>query len=99
MDIPLNELQAECDRAAQEFLAMDGWTCPKAKVRTIVGEMIAGSRVSTATLSWLLNHIERLPVQAEPARRLHDLTEAVAALHARKALVGSMPRSAVVERV
>lgn len=84
MDNSQHELQAECDRAAEEFLAMDGWAASKAKVRSVVQEMMASSRASSSSLSWLLGQIERMPVQHQPARRLHDLTEAMAALQAYK---------------
>jgi hypothetical protein len=89
MEIPLHQLQAECDRAVAEFLAIEGWPCQKHKVETAVREIAGGTRSANSCLAWLLNLIPRLPSHVEPARRLHDLTQAVAALQARQH--GQMP--------
>lgn len=79
MDISLEDLRAERDHAARELLALDGWRCPKAKVRGAVHEMIEGTRLATTSLAWLLAEIRNFPVQLQPARRLNDLTQAIAA--------------------
>ncbi|HEX2852647.1 MAG TPA: hypothetical protein VHO24_05365 [Opitutaceae bacterium] len=79
MEILLNLLRAERDRAVREFLALEGWACSKIKVQAAVNEMVNGTRLSTSSLAWLLMQIRNIPVQAQPARRLNDLTQAIAA--------------------
>ena len=79
MDMTLDQLRAERDRAVRDFLALDGWSCPKTKVHAAVQEMVNGTKLATSSLGWLLNQIRNLPVQSQPARRLNDLTHAIAA--------------------
>jgi hypothetical protein len=79
MDISVDQLRAERDRAVREFLALEGWACSKAKVRSSVQEIVDGTRLATSSLGWLLVQIRTLPAQSEPARRLNDLTHAAAA--------------------
>lgn len=78
-DPVLLELEAECERAAQDFLRIEGWTCAKWKVRSAVAELRAGSPLASSAMEWLLRQTVSLPVQAEPNRRLHDLVQAIAA--------------------
>jgi hypothetical protein len=85
MDETLNELRAECRRAAEEFLAVESWGSAKPRARAALDEMIAGSKLATSSMAWLVRQTPKLPVQAEPARRLHEFVQAVAALRAREA--------------
>ena len=78
MDPVLQELDAECERTARDFLQIEGWTCPKWKVRAAVEQLRAGSPLSSSAMAWLLKQTVNLPVQAEPNRRLHDLVHAIA---------------------
>jgi hypothetical protein len=89
MDSVLRELEAECERAAQEFLQIEGWSCPKWKVRDAVAELRAGSPLATSAMEWLLRQTLKLPVQAEPNRRLHDLVHAIAARKNREITIAS----------
>lgn len=89
MEISLKELRAERDRALREFLALEGWACSKIKVQTAVNEMVNGTKLSTSSLAWLLMQIRNIPVQSQPARRLNDLTQAIAAY--REATVPTVP--------
>jgi hypothetical protein len=77
MDTVLLELEAECERAAREFLQIEGWSCPKWKVKAAVDELRAGSPLSSSAMAWLLKQTVNLPVQHEPNRRLHDLVQAI----------------------
>jgi hypothetical protein len=86
MDIPQEQLRAELDRAVRDFLALEGWRCSKVTVRVAVNELVTRSKRSTFSLAWLLDQISKLPVQAEPARRLHDLMQIVAAMEERDAM-------------
>ena len=82
METALNDLRAECDRTAREFLAIEGWKCPKWKVENYVKELRSSSALSSSAMGWLLRQTTTLPVQAEPARRLHELVHAITALRA-----------------
>lgn len=79
MEISIEQLRDERDRAVREFLALEGWACSKIKVQAAVKELVNGTRLSTSSLAWLLMQIRNIPVQAQPARRLNDLTQAIAA--------------------
>jgi hypothetical protein len=85
MDTSLQDLYEECERAAQEFLSIRGWACQKSKVEEAVAEIRRGSRSAGSSTSWLLDQIAKLPVQEQPARRLNDLIQSIAALRAREA--------------
>lgn len=78
-------LQFECDRAAREFLALAAWGFNKSAVRQAVNTMTSNSSASTAALAWLVEHTAKLPMNEEPARRLHELVQADKALRAEKA--------------
>jgi hypothetical protein len=80
MEKHLLQLRAEQDRAVREFLSLEGWACAKAEVNAAVLEMINGSKSSTSSLAFLLRQISHLSPRTEPARRLNDLTRAIAAL-------------------
>jgi hypothetical protein len=82
-DLELKELEQECHRAAEELLAIN-WGTSKTKVRAAVEEMLAGSKLFTSSMGWLLKESAKLPVQAEPARKLNDLVSAISALQNRK---------------
>lgn len=84
MEPSLQELHEECERAAQEFLSIRGWPCQKSKVEAAVAEIRRGSRYAGSSMSWLLDQIGKLPVQEQPARRLNDLVQALAALRHRE---------------
>ena len=77
MDPVLVELEAECERAAREFLRIEGWNCPQWKVRAAVNELLACSGLSSSAMAWLLRQTVKIPVQLEPNRRLHDLVQAI----------------------
>lgn len=79
------DLYEECERAAQEFLSIRGWACQKSKVEVAVAEIRLGSRSAGSSMSWLLDQIAKIPVQEQPARRLNDLIQAIAALREREA--------------
>jgi hypothetical protein len=81
----LLHLQIECDRAAREFLAIAAWGFNRTAARHAVNTMTSGSSASNAALAWLLEHTAKLPMNEEPARRLHELVQADKALRARKA--------------
>ena len=78
-------LQIECDRAAREFLSLAAWGFNRAAVRQAVNTMTSTSSASTAALAWLVEHTAKLPMNEEPARRLHELVQADKALRAYKA--------------
>ena len=80
MDLTLQELREECDRATREFLSVRGWPCPKYKVDDAVAEIRLGSRLAQASMSWLLDQIPKIPEAEKPALRLNDLIQALAAL-------------------
>jgi hypothetical protein len=85
MQNTLLHLQFECDRAAREFLALAAWGFNRSAVRDAVNRMTSGSSQSTSALAWLIEHTSKLPLDQEPARRLHELVQADAALRAYKA--------------
>jgi hypothetical protein len=85
MQNTLLHLQFECDRAAREFLALAAWGFNRSAVRDAVNRMTSGSIQSTSALAWLIEHTSKLPLDQEPARRLHELVQADAALRAYKA--------------
>jgi hypothetical protein len=76
----LNHLEMKCLRTAQDFLSLD-WGMSSARVRSAVNAVILGPPRDAAALKFLLEESVKLPVQFEPARRLHDLVEATAELH------------------
>jgi hypothetical protein len=80
MEKHLQQLRAERDRAVREFLSIDGWACSKAKIQEAVNEMINDTKLSTSSLAFLLQQISHVSARTEPARRLNDLTRAIAAL-------------------
>lgn len=84
METSLQDLQEECERAAREFLSIRGWPCQKSKVEVAVAEIRRGSRSAGASMSWLLDQIPKIPAQEQPARRLNDLIQALAALRERE---------------
>ena len=90
MDQMLSELRVECRRAADEFLAVENWGSAKARARDALDEMIKGSQRSTAALAWLIRQTTKLPVQNEPARRLHEFVLAVQALRSREAQLANL---------
>jgi hypothetical protein len=90
MDETLNELRAECERAAENFLAIENWGSAKSRARAALGEMIAGSKLATSSMAWLVGQTPKLPVHAEPSRRLHEFVLAVAALRAREAQLAAL---------
>jgi hypothetical protein len=79
----LSQLESECRRATAEFLALD-WGSVKSRVRAAVAEMLSGSNLSTSAMAFLLKESTKLPVQAEPARHLNDLVNAISALRTRR---------------
>jgi hypothetical protein len=79
----IEQLEIECDRIAEEFLALN-WGTSKAKVRGAVSEMLGGAKIFSSSMAWLLKESSKLPVQDEPARKLHDLVDAISALRMRK---------------
>jgi hypothetical protein len=79
----LSQLESECRRATDEFLALD-WGYSKPRVRAAVVEMLSGSKLYTSSMAFLLKESTRLPVQAEPARHLNDLVNAISALRVRR---------------
>jgi hypothetical protein len=83
MNHALRELEIECTRAADELLSLN-WGSAKPKVQAAVNELLSGSKLFTSSMGYLLKASTQLPVQAEPARRLHDLVNAVTALRTRK---------------
>ncbi|HEX2852651.1 MAG TPA: hypothetical protein VHO24_05390 [Opitutaceae bacterium] len=90
MNDALKELEIECQRAAEEFLSLN-WGNSKPRVRAAVDEMLSGSKLFTSSMAWLLRESVKLPVQAEPARRLNDLVVAISALRARKSQLEYFP--------
>ena len=80
----LLHLQFECDRAAREFLALAAWGFNRNAVRQAVNTMTSSSSASTAALAWLVEHTAKLPMNGEPAQRLHELVQADRALRAHK---------------
>ncbi|MEO6568346.1 MAG: hypothetical protein ABIO94_06245 [Opitutaceae bacterium] len=83
MSDSLDDLENECRRATADFLALD-WGHSKSKVRAAVNEMLSGSKLFTSSMAFLLKECTKLPVQAEPARRLNDLIGAISILRTRK---------------
>jgi hypothetical protein len=83
MSDDLSQLDVECRRAADEFLSLD-WGYSKPRVVSAVNEMLAGSRLYNASMAFLLRESIKLPVQAEPARRLNDLVSAIRSLRIRQ---------------
>lgn len=79
----LNQLENECRRAADAFLALD-WGYSKPKVRAAVTEMLSNSSLYTSSMAFLLRESTKLPVQAAPASHLNDLVNAISALRTRK---------------
>jgi hypothetical protein len=84
MQNTLLHLQFECDRAAREFLALAAWGFNRSAVREAVNRMTSGSSQSSSALAWLIEHTAKLPLDEEPARRLHQLVQADSALRAYK---------------
>src|SRR3954466_16087497 len=76
----LTHLEMKCRRAAHEVLALE-WGPAAGKVRTAVQNLIVGPPHDCQALQFLIAESEKLPVQFEPARRLHDLVDAAAELH------------------
>ena len=83
MSDTLEDLENECRRATADFLALD-WGLSKPKVRAAVNEMLSGSKLFTSSMAFLLKECTKLPVQAEPARRLNDLVGAISILRTRR---------------
>ena len=76
----LSHLEMKCLHAAHELLALE-WGSSAAKVRQAINDVITGPPRDILALKFLISESERLPVQFEPARRLHDLVDAAAELH------------------
>ena len=83
MSDTLDDLENECRRATADFLGL-AWGHSKPKVRAAVNEMLSGSKLFTSSMAFLLKECTKLPVQAEPARRLNDLVGAISVLRTRK---------------
>lgn len=83
MDTELRILEIEAQHTAAEFLALN-WGTSRSKVRAAVEELIAGTQLSSSSMGYLLRQSSKLPVQDEPARKLHDLVTVVTALHEKK---------------
>jgi len=83
MSDDLSHLDAECQRAAADFLSLD-WGYAKPRVCTAVDDMLADSRLFNSAMAYLLKESTKLPVQAEPARRLNDLVSAISTLRTRR---------------
>ncbi|MEO7414485.1 MAG: hypothetical protein ABIZ81_14125 [Opitutaceae bacterium] len=79
----IDHLESECRRATADFLALD-WGYVKPRVRAAVNEMLSGSKLFTSSMAFLLKETTKLPVQAEPARRLNDLVGVISMLRTRK---------------
>lgn len=79
----LSQLESECRRATEAFLALD-WGHAKPRVRAAVSEMLSSSKLYTSSMAFLLKESTKLPVQAAPASHLNDLVNAISALQARK---------------
>ena len=92
MEKHLQQLREERERAAREFLAIEGWACSKAEINAAVIEIMSGSKLATSSLAFLLRQISHVSARAEPARRLNDLTRAIAAVNA------MTPRNPFVDR-
>ena len=96
-DDDLSQIESECRRATDEFLALD-WGHSKPRVRSAVDEMLLGSRLYTTSMAFLLRECTKLPVQQEPARRLNDLVSAIAALRMRKRQIEAFSTSDEMRR-
>src|SRR5215203_511826 len=97
MSDTLEDLEKECRRATADFLALD-WGHSKPKVRDAVNEMLSGSKLFTSSMAFLLKECTKLPVQAEPARRLNDLVGAISMLRTRKRQAENRPGEKSVRR-
>lgn len=86
----LQELEFECKRIAEELVSLN-WGNSKPRVRAAVDEMLSGSKLFTSSMDWLLKESTKLPVQAEPARRLNELVLAISAFRARKSQMEYFP--------
>lgn len=90
MNQELKELETECQRAAEELLALN-WGNAKPRVHAAVTEMLSGSKLFTTSMAWVLKESTKLPFQAEPARKLNDLVVAISNLRARKSQLEFFP--------
>lgn len=77
MDEILLALKAECDRAARDFLSIEGWASPKWKIRMAVDDLLAGAERYSIAMSKLLREATKVPAQFEPNRKLYELVRAI----------------------
>jgi hypothetical protein len=90
MSDSLQRLENECRRAAADFLSLD-WGSSKSKVEAAVNELLSHSRRFTDSMAFLMKESTKLPVQAEPARRLNVLVGTVSMLRTWRRHAESFP--------